>query len=122
MPHRQHPRPPRRPWTSICPFDEGGNDRLRPTAQPRPLLIYHARVSGTYHPRLRLRPRPADVKLTGAKRDIYRLSLTTGPFARAHLARQIQRAENLDLLNLCASLRSQSRSRCHQTPLHQDFS
>jgi hypothetical protein len=70
-----------------------------------PLLVYHARVSGTYIIRISAfaHPPAADVKLTGAKNDIYRLSLTTGPFARTTWPAGIKRGERktLELLNLC---------------------
>jgi len=89
-------------------FDEGGNELafMHDGLGLDPLLIYHARLSGTYTIRVSAFafPPAADVKLTGAKNDIYRLSLTTGPFARATWPAGIQRGQKktLDLLNLCA--------------------
>ncbi|HEV8379145.1 MAG TPA: PPC domain-containing protein [Tepidisphaeraceae bacterium] len=70
-----------------------------------PLLVYRARLSGNYIIRISgfAFPPAADVKLTGAKSDIYRLSLTTGPFTRATFPAGIRRGEKkpLELLNLC---------------------
>jgi hypothetical protein len=89
-------------------FDENGNELafVHDGLGLDPLLIYHARISGTYIIRVSAFafPPAADVKLTGAKNDIYRLSLTTGPFARATWPAGIQRGQKktLDLLNLCA--------------------
>jgi hypothetical protein len=70
-----------------------------------PLLMYRARLSGNYIVRISAFafPPAADVKLTGAKNDIYRLSLTTGTFARASYPAGIQRGQKktLELVNLC---------------------
>src|SRR5205823_12392622 len=89
-------------------FDESGTELafVHDGLGLDPLLIYSARTSGTYIIRISAFafPPAADVKLTGAKNDIYRLSLTTGPFARATWPAGIQRGQKktLDLQNLCA--------------------
>jgi hypothetical protein len=89
-------------------YDEAGNE-LAFTHDGfglDPLLMYHARLSGTYIIRISAFafPPAADVKLTGAKNDIYRLSLTTGPFARAASPAGIQRGQkkSLELVHLCS--------------------
>jgi len=89
-------------------FDETGNELAfaHDGFGLDPLLIYHARISGTYIIRISAFafPPAADVKLTGAKNDIYRLSLSTGPFARATWPAGVQRGQKktLDFQNLCA--------------------
>ncbi len=71
-----------------------------------PLLVYQARLSGTYIIRVSAFafPPAADVKLTGGKSDIYRLSLTSGVFARATFPAGIKRGEKkmLEVLSVGA--------------------
>lgn len=70
-----------------------------------PLLVHRARSSGTYIIRISAfaHPPAADVKLTGAKNDVYRLSLSIGPFARTTWPAGIKRGDKktLPLLDLC---------------------
>jgi hypothetical protein len=60
-----------------------------------PLLFHPARSTGTYIIRVSAFafPPAADVKLTGGKNCIYRLSLTTGPFIRATSPAGMQRGQ-----------------------------
>jgi hypothetical protein len=87
-------------------YDEAGNELAfsHDGFGLDPLLVYQARLSGTYIVRVSAFafPPAADVKLTGGKSDIYRLSLTSGFFARAAFPAGIKRGERktLELLNV----------------------
>jgi hypothetical protein len=60
-----------------------------------PLLAWRAASAGTYIVRISAfaYPPAADVKLTGGKADVYRLTLTTGPAARFALPAGVRRGE-----------------------------
>ena len=60
-----------------------------------PLLAFRAERPGTYVVRVSgfAHPPAADVRLTGGKAHVYRLSLTTGPFARYAFPSGVRRGE-----------------------------
>jgi hypothetical protein len=82
-------------------FDESGNELAfsHDGFGLDPVLVFRARSTGTYIIRVSgfAHPPAAEVRLTGGKNCIYRLSLTTGPLARATQPAGIKRGEKKTL-------------------------